>query len=137
MAALTKDRNTRRRNGTSYSYPMTAAVTAFAGGIAVLDAAGNCRPGHVAATLTAVGRFAEHADNSAGAAAAKSVIVEPGIFRWQNSSAGDLITKADIGALCYIVDDQTVAKTDATAARSAAGRVVDVDAQGVWVKIGI
>ena len=32
-----------------------------------------------------------------------------------------------------MVDDQTVAKTDGTGTRSAAGVVVNVDALGVWV----
>ena len=50
-----------------------------------------------------------------------------------NSAAADAITLADIGADCYIVDDQTVAKTSATNTRSVAGKVFDVDAEGVWV----
>jgi hypothetical protein len=32
------------------------------------------------------------------------------------------------------VDDQTVAKTDGTGARSVAGKVFDVDSGGVWVR---
>jgi len=47
-----------------------------------------------------------------------------------------MIAAAEIGTYCYIVDDQTVAKTDGTATRSSAGKVFDVDAQGVWVEIG-
>ena len=57
-----------------------------------------------------------------------------GVFRYANSAAGDLIATADIGTVCYIVDDQTVAKTSATATRSPAGIVEDVDANGVWVR---
>ena len=34
----------------------------------------------------------------------------------------------------YIVDDETVAKTDGTATRSAAGKVVGLDSDGVWVE---
>ena len=37
---------------------------------------------------------------------------------------------------CYVVDDETVAKTNGTNTRSRAGVVVDVDAQGVWVTTG-
>jgi hypothetical protein len=40
-----------------------------------------------------------------------------------------------IGNDCYIVDDQTVAKTNGTATRSIAGKIRAVDAQGVWVEI--
>ncbi len=50
--------------------------------------------------------------------------LSPGRHRFANSAAGDLITKADIGAACYIVDDQTVARTNGTNTRSPAG-VVD------------
>ena len=52
-----------------------------------------------------------------------------------NSAAGDAITRAEIGDVCYIVDDETVAKTNGTSTRSAAGTIRDVDAQGVWVEI--
>ena len=48
-------------------------------------------------------------------------------------TAADAITLADIGKDCFIVDDQTVAKTDGAGTRSRAGRVFDVDADGVWV----
>jgi hypothetical protein len=70
-------------------------------------------------------------------AAANSVRVQPGIFRWQNSASADAIAKAEIGDDCFIVDDQTVAKTNGTNTRSVAGKVVQVDAQGVWVRVGI
>ena len=49
---------------------------------------------------------------------------------------GDAITAAQIGSACYIVDDQTVAKTSDNGSRSRAGQVIDVDAQGVWVQVG-
>lgn len=45
----------------------------------------------------------------------------------------DAIALADIGSDCYIVDDQTVAKTSGSATRSVAGKIFDVDAAGVWV----
>ena len=41
-----------------------------------------------------------------------------------------------MGSDCYIVDDQTVAKTNGTNTRSVAGKIIAVDADGVWVKIG-
>ena len=50
-----------------------------------------------------------------------------------NSTSTDAITLADVGSDCYIVDDQTVAKTNGSGTRSRAGRVFDVDSEGVWV----
>ena len=44
------------------------------------------------------------------------------------------MTQADLGKSCYIVDDQTVAKTSGGATRSLAGKVVGVDVDGVWVE---
>ena len=74
-------------------------------------------------------------DNSAGANGALNANVRRGTFRFLNSSAGDLIALSDIGASCYIVDDQTVAKTNGGTTRSVAGKIRDVDADGVWVEI--
>ena len=75
-------------------------------------------------------------DNLAGAAGAVSAETETGVFRFKNSAAGDLITRADLGVDCYIVDDETVAKTSATNTRAIAGKVRDIDADGVWVQVG-
>ena len=73
-------------------------------------------------------------DNT-GAAGAASVEYRIGLFLFANSSAGDLITIADIGKACFIVDDQTVAKTDGTGTRSRAGIVDGIEASGgVWVR---
>ena len=71
-----------------------------------------------------------------GIAGAALVAVERGIFRWSNSAAADEITTVSIGDACFIVDDQTVAKTSNGGTRSAAGLVVDVDDAGVWVDTG-
>lgn len=137
MSALTAARNTKEALGTVHRYPLAAGVIAFAGGLAVIDAAGNCKPGVTALGLRAVGRFEQDVDNSLGIAGALSVDVKSGDFRFANSSGGDEITAADIGNNAYIVDDQTVAKTTGGATRSIAGRIVDVDSLGVWVELGM
>ena len=136
MAALTADRNTPAREGALFTYDVAAATKIYAGSLVCRNAAGNAVPGSVATTLVPLGRAEAFVDNSAGAIGDLKVTVRPGIFRWANSAAGDLITKADIGNDCYIVDDQTVAKTSGGATRSIAGKVMNVDAQGVWVSTG-
>ena len=133
MAALTTARNTPERTGEVFGFPVKAAVKPIQGGIAVLNA-GYAAPGTTATGLVALGRFEETADNSAGSNGDLNVLVKRGVFKFANSSAGDLIAQADVGADCYIVDDQTVAKTSATNTRSAAGIIDSVDAQGVWVR---
>jgi len=136
MAALSAARNTKERAGDVFDFPVKAAVKAIQGGIAVLDA-GYAAPGATATGLVAIGRFEDTYDNSAGAAGDLSARVKRGVFKFANSAAGDLIAQADVGADCYIVDDQTVAKTSATNTRSRAGQIVAVDSDGVWVQIGL
>lgn len=134
MAALTADRNTPLRSGDEIVLPAAAAKKFFAGALVARDASGNATPGAVATTILGVGVAAEYADNSGGSAGDLTVRIKKGIFRFANSTGGDLIAAADIGNNCYIVDDQTVAKTDGTGTRSVAGKVFDVDSDGVWVR---
>jgi len=135
MTAATADRATPQRGACRRSYDMAANKIAYKGTIAVLNASGFAQPGTTATGLKALGVFRSQYDNTGGANGAIDCEADRGIFRFENSTSGDLITIADIGELCYIVDDQTVAKTDGSGARSAAGKIDDVDASGVWVRI--
>lgn len=136
MAALTEARTTKSREGQVFSRPVAGTKKIFEGSLVALNATGYATPGAVAATLVADGVAKKTVDNTAGADGAVTVEVEKGTFQFANSAAGDAITKAEIGDDCYIVDDQTVAKTNPGGnTRSVAGKIVDVDAQGVWVKI--
>jgi len=134
MAALATDRATPRRAGTTRVFPVAASTLIYAGALVALNSSGLATKGAAATTLKAVGVAVERADNSAGAASAITVKVERGVWLMANSTAGDAITLADVNASCYIVDDQTVAKTDGSSSRSVAGIVRDVDASGVWVE---
>lgn len=136
MTALTAERYISKRPGSLYNDPLAAAVKIYQGSLVVLDNAGNARPGRASTTDRVRGVAQATVDNTAGAAGALSVDTETGVFRFANSAAGDLIVRTDIGADCYVVDDQTVAKTSATNTRIVAGKVRDVDADGVWVQIG-
>jgi len=135
MTALTKDRNTKRRDGVQYSDPVAASTKVFAGALVCINASGFAVPGSTSATLKARGVAQEYVDNSAGAAGDLRVETRRGVFPFANSASADEITRADIGATAYIVDDQTVAKTSATNTRSVAGVIRDVDSDGVWVEI--
>lgn len=132
--ALTKGRNTPEAAGDVEEYPVLAGAICHAGGLAVLDGDGYVKPGVTAAGLVAVGRFEKSADNSAGASGAIRVRVKKGVFRWANSAGADEVTIAHVGDNCYVVDDETVAIV--ATGRSIAGRVEQVDAQGVWVRMG-
>ncbi|MDI1278066.1 hypothetical protein [Methylobacter sp.] len=136
MTALTASRNTLERAGEVRGYPVKASTACYMGGLAVLNA-GYAAPGTTATGLIAIGLFEEDADNSAGAAGAITVRVKQGVFLFNNSAAGDAIAQADVGADCYIVDDNTVAKTTATGTRSRAGIIAAVETAGVWVQLGL
>lgn len=132
--ALTKERDTKKRTGEQFNAPVAADTVIFAGALVARDANGNLTPGEEAATLKKAGRASQTVDNTGGSAADVNCDYETGTFAFANSAGADEITKADIGNDCYIVDDETVAKTSDTDARSVAGQVVDVDGYGVWVK---
>lgn len=136
MTALTADRDTPRRNGDRAVGPVAAATKILAGAIVCAQTgAAYLTKGATATTLRGIGVAEETADNTAGAAGAINVPYRrDGWFRFANSAAGDQITLADVGSDCYIVDDQTVAKTNGTNTRSVAGKVRDVDAMGVWIE---
>lgn len=134
MAALTADRNTPRRTGDQLSLGIAANKKIYAGSLVARDASGYATPGATATTLIGMGRAAETVDNTGGAAAALQVSIDKGVFQFGNA-AGDPVTIADIGATCYITDDQTVSRTNAGGnTQSVAGTIFDVDARGVWVK---
>jgi hypothetical protein len=133
MAALIADRNTPLKDGKLISVPLAANVKIFAGSLVAASATGLATPGATAATLTYLGRAEEQIDNTGGAASAKSVLVRRGeAFKFANLAA-DPVTQASMGKVCYIADDQTVALTNGTSTRSAAGIVIGVEADGVWV----
>lgn len=136
MVALTANRDTPERAGVDLVRGVAATTTIFKGSLVALNAAGDLVPASVATTQIADGRAEESVVGNATAGDIKCR-VKAGVFRWANSAAGDAITKAHIGDNCHIVDDQTVALTDGASTRSVAGRIVDVDPQGVWVKTGI
>ena len=134
MAALTQDRNTARLQGDKRTGLVAAATTLFAGAMVMRNAAGYLVEGQTATGLVGVGRSEARVDNSAGANGDLRAEYLPGVFHFANSAAADAIAIGDIGAVCFAVDDQTVAKTNGSSTRSPAGIVEDVDATGVWVR---
>lgn len=136
MTALSAERATVTRDHRVNNDPVAATKKIFAGGIVCLNATGYATPGATATGLIARGIAKETVDNTAGIDGDKRVTTAKETGRFANSASGDLITRAEIGDDCYMVDDQTVAKTDGTGTRSKAGKIEDVDADGVWVAVG-
>jgi len=133
MSAMTTDRNTQRRDGVQFAFPV-AGATLIPLGIMVQLAAGLAVNAVSTAANVTVGVSEQCADNSDGSDGDIVVPIRKGCYRFNNSASADLITLAQVGSNCYVVDNQTVAKTNNSGARPVAGLIVDVDAVGVWVK---
>jgi hypothetical protein len=134
MPAAIQSRDTQKRNGDNLGGPLAAAVYCFAGTLACLNAANTITKGATSTALRVIGVFTTDFDNTAGVAGAVTAKVErDGWYLLANSAAADQITLSDVGADCFMVDDQTVAKTNGASTRSIAGVVRDVDTRGVWI----
>ncbi|MDW3711896.1 MULTISPECIES: hypothetical protein [Pseudomonadaceae] len=132
MTALVRDRNTHQQDAGIVAIPLAANARVFAGALVVVGATGWGAPGSAATGLTYVGRAEEAVDNTGGANGAKAVPVRRRLaFRWANDGS---ITQAHLMKTAYIVDDQTVAATDGSGTRSPAGRILGIEADGVWVE---
>lgn len=134
MTAAIQDRNTPYKDGELIAFPLAAAARIFAGTIVVANAAGFAAPGSTAGGLAYLGRAEESVDNRTGANGETTVQVRRGkAFKFLNSAA-DPVGQASVGRVAYILDDQTVAATNGANTRSAAGIVLGVDPDGVWIQ---
>ncbi len=66
---------------------------------------------------------------------AKPLDVQDGDWLFKNSAGNDAIGVASIGHYCFVIDDETVARTSASMTRPRAGVVLAVDATGVMVRV--
>jgi hypothetical protein len=133
--ALAADRKTpKHAQRNERVFGVGADEVIYQGALVAIDSAdGFLYAGAASTTLIAVGHALEAVDATGLADGVATCRVSTHAARWNNSAAADEITATDIGATVYIVDDETVALTDGTGTRSAAGVVYQVDADGVWV----
>lgn len=134
MTALAADRMTQSRDGKVLSLPVAASAVIYAGAIVCLNSSGFAVPASTSTTLKRMGVATEAVSGNGTNGGVMVRVQRGGWYRFANSASGDAIVLADAGNTCYLVDDQTVAKTDGSSSRSAAGTVRDVDSGGVWVE---
>ncbi len=150
MAALTSSRNTPEKgdDGRMRTYGVEANTNVYLGGIVALDANGYAVPASATTTtanaLKIIGRAesmvdgmpGENAINNPGAAGAISVEARKGVFLYDQDNS---ITIAQLGAVCFAIDDHTVTANDRASGASvqqyaAAGQVIEITPSGqVWV----
>ena len=134
MVALTASRNTPTKEAEIVVFPLAANAKIFAGAQVALNAAGYLVAGSNALNLRYQGRADAFCDNTGGVDGAKTVAVRRRrAFKFANHGA-DPVAQADVGNTVYIVDDQTVAKTNGVNTRSAAGKLLSVEVDGVWIE---
>lgn len=134
MTATAEGRMTKRRDSHQFSYPVAAATKIPVGVMVAITAAGVLANAAAVAAHKVVGVADADADNSAGIDGAIKGTVRKGAFLFFNSAAADQITLASVNDSAYVVDNQTVAKTNGGNTRPVAGKIVDVDADGVWIE---
>jgi len=118
-------------------FPVAAAIIILQGVLVAVNQSGYLVEASADPSLRVIGRSEEYVDNSAGTAGAKTCKVKRGIFGWTNSGTTQALSDLHIGRPCYAVDNQTVALRNPTGVYPYAGRVYDVDADGlVYVETG-
>jgi hypothetical protein len=131
--AATAEINTPERPGITTSYPVAADTKIFAGTIVALNTSGDALPAADTAGLRVVGRAEETIDNTDGSAGDLKINVKEGVFKFANSGT-DAVDAGDRGKICFVEDDNTVNEAGADE-RVVAGRVVDVESDGVWIDV--
>jgi len=130
---LTQDRKTPMRDGNLIAVPVNADAVIYAGAIVVITPTGYAERGFAAPDVTYVGRAENSVDNTNGNDGDLAVNVRRGMaFKWKNSST-DPVTQAGLGKPCFIQDDETLAATHNGNTLSAAGVVIGIDPDGVWI----
>lgn len=140
MTALTADRKTPQyglgQHPEKRVVPVAASTKIYAGSLVALNASGYAIPTSADSAFKILGVAEAQADNSSGSAGAINVTVLRGCFGFVNSSSTDALSSVDIGALCYAVDDQTLARTSSRGVRPIVGRVQAIENPLVFVEIG-
>jgi hypothetical protein len=141
MTALSTERLTQQMGGPSpvpsrLAIPVKGATKIFAGSLVAVQA-GYARPATGATGLWVVGKAEATVDNTDGSDGDLTVVVLTGTLSFEMGSSTDAIAQADIGKLCYAIDDQTVGLTSNAGARSAAGIIVGLNGSQVFVLCGV
>lgn len=104
------------------------------GGTACLDTStGLVAKAFASTTLIPIGTYADDQNTAAGGVVTVKLFKELR-GKWFVNDATNPVVAANVGGLCYLLDDQTVNNTDLTNTLSVAGRVMKIDSvRGVLV----
>ncbi|SFI90325.1 hypothetical protein [Brevibacillus centrosporus] len=131
---LTQDRNTKQMaTADRLILPIAANTVIYQGGLVAINAAGEAVPAAATAGLKVAGRAEAHVDNRYSGTGENSIAVGRGIFLYRNSTANP-VTAAQLLEDCFVEDDETV-RVSTAGTNIRAGKVISLDAKGVWVEI--
>lgn len=130
---------TEMRCGTLMSVALASMALVLQGTFAVVNASGYAIPSKDVggADQNCLGIWDHSAENAGADGDVVACVRRKQQFLVRNSTA-DPVTQADLGAVVYVEDNQTIAKTDGTDTRSVAGHFMGFDVQYpefVWVEI--
>jgi len=138
MAALSRAKRVDKQSINVLPNPVEGRVKGGAkiweGALCAVDATGHVIPGASATGLVCIGVAKRTYDNTAGADGAIIGEFWQGCQRFENATAGDAVTQAEVGRPVYILDDQTVTKT--ATGRSVAGVCHRLEGTTVFVQVG-
>jgi hypothetical protein len=135
--ALSADRITRVKEGKEVAYPVAASTTIYNGGMVAVNTSGYAVPAATTAGYKVVGVAREQVDNSSGSNGDLLVRVSKGGAYEMENSATNAVAQADVGRICYVEDDETVA--DENGGSSVVAGIVDsidLSTSKIWVSIG-
>lgn len=144
--ALSQGKKTQQGSGRGrLSLGVIAAGVIYQGAIAMI-ASGFARAARVGQGVTDFAKIgdvalsrvlgvAQASVTGTGANGGAIVDTQSGDWLAKNSAGVDAITVAQVGHYCFVVDDETVARTSASGTRPRAGVVVAVDSSGVMVRM--
>jgi len=127
----TAERATGVRAGDFTTVGLAASTQVYSGTLAAINASGYAVAASDATAQTVIGIFTQSKNNE-GANGALTVQVRRGVCHLANSVT-NAVAITDIGGVCYVEDDHTVASS--TSNSSYAGIVVEIDSTGVWTEI--
>lgn len=117
--------------------PLKDDAVVLAGTMAAIDASGYFVPVTAALGLRIVGLYLDSADNTNGGDGGKVVRVQQGVWKLKAGTSGDALTQANLFDDVYAIDNETVGATDGTGTRSLAGKLFQVESDGVYVRLNL
>lgn len=121
-----------KRIGGKRAYPVKAGAV-LTGNLPVLLAAGLAIAVTDDNSALSAGVATMLADNTTGADGAVMVEVDTGEHKFVSAD----ITAAHVGQVAYFVDNGEVSISSNTNTRAPAGKITQVDSDGVWVALGV